>query len=58
MNPFPKNRADLDKQVDQEQQLLEMLKDNPELLRKYQEELTKVKGKQRNKVVQQPMSSK
>jgi len=35
-----------------------MLKNNPDLLKKYQEEMTKMQGKQRNRVVQQPMTSK
>ena len=36
MNPFPKNTQDLDNQALEEQQLLELLKSNPDLLKKYQ----------------------
>lgn len=37
MNPFPKSTAKLDEELNQEEQLLEYLKSNPELLKKYQE---------------------
>ena len=58
MNPFPKNTADIENQQEQERQIMEMLKSKPELLKKYQEELTKMQGKQKGRVVQQPMTSK
>ena len=37
---------------------MEMLKSNPELLKKYQEEMTKMQAKQKGRVIQQPMTSK
>jgi hypothetical protein len=37
MNPFPKNTAKLDEESMQEEQLLEFLKSNPEIMKKYQE---------------------
>lgn len=58
MNPFPKNTAEIENQQEQERQIMEMLKSKPELLKKYQEELTKMQGKQKGRVVQQPMTSK
>ena len=45
MNPFPRNTAEIEDQQEQEKQILEMLKANPDLLKKYQEELTKAQGK-------------
>ena len=59
MNPFPRNTAEIEDQQEQERQILEMLKSNPQLMKKYQEELTKMQGKQRGgRIVQQPMTSK
>lgn len=58
MNPFPKNTTKLDEEAMQQQQLLELLKSNPELMKKYQEELTKMQGQNKFRVVQQPMTSK
>ena len=58
MNPFPKNTAKLDEQAQQQAQLMEFLKSNPEVMKKYQEELTKMQGMSKNKVLQQPMTSK
>lgn len=57
MNPFPKNTAKLDQELEQEQQLMDFLKQNPELMKKYQEELTKRQGNNKSKVMQQPMTS-
>jgi hypothetical protein len=36
MNPFPKNPSSLEEESQQEQQLLEFLKSNPEIMKKYQ----------------------
>lgn len=36
MNPFPKNTAKLDEEATQQEQLLEFLKSNPEIMKKYQ----------------------
>jgi hypothetical protein len=57
MNPFPKNPAKLEEQAMQEQELLEFLKSNPEIMKKYQEEVTKMQGKNKNQRLQQPMTS-
>jgi hypothetical protein len=58
MNPFPKNPAQLDDEAEQEKQLMEFLKSNPEIMKKYQEELTKMQGQNKGKPMQQPMTSK
>jgi len=58
MNPFPKNTSKLEEEALQEEQLMEYLKANPEIMKKYQEELTKMQGQNRSKTMQQPMTSK
>ena len=58
MNPFPKNPSSLEEESQQEQQLLEFLKSNPEIMKKYQEEVTKMQSKGKNVKQHQPMASK
>ena len=56
MNPFPKNPVHLEEEAQQQKELMDFLKSNPEILKQYQEEMTKMQGK-RPQNVQQPMTS-
>jgi hypothetical protein len=57
MNPFPRSPKQLEDQAQQEQELLDLLKANPDLLKQYQEQLTKLKGTQKPRAAQQPMGA-
>ena len=52
MNPFPKNVPE-NAQGSEEEQLMELLKSNPELMQKYQEEIAKFQL-QANKMAKHP----
>jgi hypothetical protein len=48
MNPFPKKTTDLDREREEQEQLLEILKTQPELLKQYQEQMAKMQSKGTN----------
>lgn len=55
-NIFPKTNSD--NQLSEEEVLMEMLKTNPDLMKKYQQELTKMQSQNKSATMQQPMTNK